>query len=187
MWPFLYIFWGHFTAFTINFQPAVHRVQYRLAGGIKMKFWNFFLFLNCFRLLVDPQNNNMPLFLYFWCLEALNFTLKLVIRHDELENMNHGVLCDTHVKISGTQIIFHWIGLKKLACKHVQHSFVCALTPGGINPPPQFDENRVKSLGQVLYFSLVYIWQTTPAPNVVSVTELTQFCHPRRGFWRPFL
>ena len=60
---------------------------------------------------------------------ALNLALKLVIRHDELENVSHGVLRDALAEeVSGTQILLPWIGLKKLACKHVKHGLVCALT-----------------------------------------------------------
>ena len=44
---------------------------------------------------------------------ALTLILKLEIRHDELEYVNHGVLRDTLVEVSGTQILFQWIGLKK--------------------------------------------------------------------------
>ena len=46
---------------------------------------------------------------------ALNLTLKLVVLHVELENMKHEVLRDALVEALGTQILFHWIGLKKLA------------------------------------------------------------------------
>ena len=45
--------------------------------------------------------------------------LKLVICHGELENVNHGVLRDALVEVSGAQILLHWIGLKKLAYKLV--------------------------------------------------------------------
>ena len=54
--------------------------------------------------------------------------------------MNHKALCDALVEVSGTQILFHLIGLKTLAYKQVKHSLVCALTPeitgGGFHPPP---------------------------------------------------
>ena len=52
---------------------------------------------------------------------ALNLASKLVIRHDELENTNHEVLRDALVEVSGTQILFHWIGFKKLAYKQLKH------------------------------------------------------------------
>ena len=65
--------------------------------------------------------------------------LKFVIRHNEVENVNHGVLRDALVEVSGTQILFHWIGLKKLAYKNVKHSLICAFTPeipgGGVHHP----------------------------------------------------
>ena len=46
--------------------------------------------------------------------------LKLAIRHDELENVNR-VLLDALVEVSGTQILFHWIGLKKLPSIHMRN------------------------------------------------------------------
>ena len=58
---------------------------------------------------------------------ALNLALKLVVRHDELENANHAVLHESF-----------WIGLKKLAYKHVNYNL--ALYPeihwggGGVLP-----------------------------------------------------
>ena len=70
---------------------------------------------------------------------ALNFALKLVVLHVELENVKHGVLHDALVEVSETQILFHWIRLKKLARKHVNYNIVCALypeIPGGGDPPP---------------------------------------------------
>ena len=74
---------------------------------------------------------------------AINLALQLVVRHDELENLKHGVLRDALVEVSVTQILFHWIGLKKLANKHVDYSLVCELHPeipgrGGIHPSPTF-------------------------------------------------
>ena len=50
---------------------------------------------------------------------ASNLTLKLVLHHDELKNVNHIVLFGALVDVSGIQILFHWIGLKKLVQKHV--------------------------------------------------------------------
>ena len=44
---------------------------------------------------------------------ALNVALKLVVLHVELKSVKHGVLRDALVEVSGTQILFHWIGLKK--------------------------------------------------------------------------
>ena len=44
---------------------------------------------------------------------ALILALKSVVRHDELENVKRGILRDAIVEVSGTQILFHWIGLKK--------------------------------------------------------------------------
>ena len=35
--------------------------------------------------------------------------------HDKLKNVNHGVLLDVLVEVSGTQFLFHWIGCKNLA------------------------------------------------------------------------
>ena len=58
---------------------------------------------------------------------ALNLALKLVVLHVELENVKHGVLRDALVEVSETQILFHWIGLEKLAYKNVNYNIVCAL------------------------------------------------------------
>ena len=58
---------------------------------------------------------------------ALNLALKLVVLRDELESVKHGVLRDAHVESSGTQILFQWIGLKKLAHNHVNYNNVCSL------------------------------------------------------------
>ena len=44
---------------------------------------------------------------------ALNLALTLVVHHDELENVKHGAL--VNVEVLGTQILFHWIRIKKLA------------------------------------------------------------------------
>ena len=67
---------------------------------------------------------------------ALNFTLNLVVLHVELENVKHGVLRDALVEVLRNSNPFHWIGLKKLAYKHVNYNIVCALYPE-IRPPPQ--------------------------------------------------
>ena len=48
---------------------------------------------------------------------ALILALKSVVRHDELENVKRGILRDAIVEVSGTQILFHWIGLKKWTCE----------------------------------------------------------------------
>ena len=53
---------------------------------------------------------------------ASNLTLKLVMRHDELKNVNHGVLLGALAEVSGTNILFLWIGLKKLVEKHAKHN-----------------------------------------------------------------
>ena len=60
---------------------------------------------------------------------ALNLAFKLVVRHDELKNVNYGVLHDDLVEVPGTRILFHKIGLKNLAYKHVKNSLVSALSP----------------------------------------------------------
>ena len=60
---------------------------------------------------------------------ALNLAFKLVVRHDELKNVNYGVLHDDLVEVPGTRICFHKIGLKNLAYKHVKNSLVSALSP----------------------------------------------------------
>ena len=54
---------------------------------------------------------------------VLNLGLKLVVRHDDLDNVNHGVLCDALVEVSETKILFHWIGLKKVGIS------ICELQP----------------------------------------------------------
>ena len=78
--------------------------------------------------------------------KALNLALKLVIRHDELENVNQGVLRDALVDILETQILFHWIGLKKLAYNIVHYHLRYQRGWGRWNPPPPYlhilDEKR---------------------------------------------
>ena len=66
-----------------------------------------------------------------------------MVHHDELDNVKHGVLRDTLVEVVGTQILFYWIRLKKLADKHVNYNLVCSLYPEipgggrkGPSPPP---------------------------------------------------
>ena len=60
---------------------------------------------------------------------VLNLALKSVVRNDELDYVKHGVLRDTLVEVLGTQILFHWIGIIKLAKKHVLYNLVCASYP----------------------------------------------------------
>ena len=50
---------------------------------------------------------------------ASNLPLKLAMQNDKLKNVNHVVLRGALVEVSGTQILFHWIGLKYLVQKHV--------------------------------------------------------------------
>ena len=81
----------------------------------KSSLWNYgsFSFANWFYLI-----HRLIICLYFLFLKpgsSLNLALKSVIRHDKLDNMKHGVLRDTLVEVSGIQILFRWIGLKKLA------------------------------------------------------------------------
>ena len=63
---------------------------------------------------------------------ASNLTLKLVLHHDELKNVNHVVL-GALVEVSGIQILFHWTGLKKLVQKACvtkpEKPKKCALSP----------------------------------------------------------
>ena len=61
-------------------------------------------------------------FLFVLIGSALNLALQLGVHHDELENVKgrqveiyKGVLHDALIDVSVTQILFHWIGLKKLA------------------------------------------------------------------------
>ena len=57
---------------------------------------------------------------------ASNLTLKLLLHHDELKNVNHVVARGALVEVSGIQIILQCIGLKKSVQKH---NFVYALSP----------------------------------------------------------
>ena len=50
---------------------------------------------------------------------ALNLALKLMMSHDELEKVKHGVLLDALLEVWGTRILFHSIRLKKFVYKHV--------------------------------------------------------------------
>ena len=72
---------------------------------------------------------------------AFYLAFKLVVIHVKLKNVKHGVLRDAPVEVSETQILFHLIGLKKLAYTPVNYNIVCALYAeipggGGINNPP---------------------------------------------------
>ena len=71
-----------------------------------MEFSNFFF---CLFVLLDPQINYLVL---FFNSDDSNLTLKLMLHHDELKNVNHVVLRGALVEVSGIQILFHWIGLK---------------------------------------------------------------------------
>ena len=77
--------------------------------------FKFFLLLICSGLII---------YFYFYFLilmtgSASNLTLMLVLHHDEHKNVNHVVIRGALVEVSGIQILFHWIGLKKLVQKHV--------------------------------------------------------------------
>ena len=48
-----------------------------------------------------------PQLKYFFSLVIRNLALQLVVLHVKLENMEHGVLRDALVEVSGTQIVFH--------------------------------------------------------------------------------
>ena len=79
--------------------------------------------------------------------------------------MKHGVLHDALVEVSGTQNLFHWIGLKKLTYEDVNYNIVCALYPeipgGGVEstPPPQpiLDKNSPNRIG-LSNLILIYVW-----------------------------
>ena len=74
---------------------------------------------------------------------ALNLALKLVVLHVELENVKHGVLHDALVEVSETQILFHWIGLKKLAFNQVNYNIVHSAP----HPQPILDKNSPTGIG----------------------------------------
>ena len=71
---------------------------------------------------------------------ALNLALKLVVLNVELQNVKHGDLHGAPIEVTETQILFHWIGLKKLAYKLVNYNIVCGQYPEipgeGVDPPP---------------------------------------------------
>ena len=87
---------------------------------------------------------------------ALNLALKTVVRHDELNNVKHGVPLDIHVVVSGTQILFHWIGLKMLT----NIILVFASYPE-IPPTYKRRKNRRTALGFTSQISL--LWFCSPA------------------------
>ena len=84
---------------------------------------------------------------------ALNLALKLVVLHVELKNVKHGVVRDALVDVLRTQILFHWIGLKKLAINMciVHYNFVVHYILRYHPPPPQpiLDKNRTNGIGLV--------------------------------------
>ena len=55
----------------------------------------------------------------------LNLALKLVVLNVELQNVKHGDIHGALIEVTETQILFHWIGLKKLAYKHLNYNIVC--------------------------------------------------------------
>ena len=67
---------------------------------------------------------------------ALNLALKLVVLHVELKNVKHGVVRDALVEVLRTQILLHWIGLKKLAMNMCITTFVVHYILR-YHPPPQ--------------------------------------------------
>ena len=78
--------------------------------------------------LIDPQINNLFYFLILITGSASNLIFRLVLRHAELKNVNHGVHRGALVEVSGTQTIYHWIGLKKMVPKHVKHNLMCIIS-----------------------------------------------------------
>ena len=84
---------------------------------------------------------------------ALNLAFKLVVLHVELENVKHGVLLDVLVEVSETQLLFHWIGIKKLVYKINMWSTTLLVnyTPkyqgGGGGPQPILDKNSPTGIG----------------------------------------
>ena len=96
---------------------TLYRRYYKMSAGstlkqVVQKLNFFFFFLEFWNFSYSKLFYLIPRFLFLMTVSATNLALKLVIRHDELENVNHGVLCAALVEVSGTQIIFHWIGLK---------------------------------------------------------------------------
>ena len=67
----------------------------------------FLIFLKV--VLLDPSLH----ILFLMTGSALTLALKLMMRHDELKNVKHGVLRGALVEVWGTQILFHSIRLKK--------------------------------------------------------------------------
>ena len=88
------------------FLTTVHWVQYRLAGRKIKIFYRFTFFSFAYLIYLIPK---LIIYFYFLILmtgSASNLTLKLVVLHDELESVKHGVLHDTLVEVSGTQVHF---------------------------------------------------------------------------------
>ena len=76
----------------------------------------FFSFANFFTLI--PRILICHYFLFLMSGSVLNLALQSLVHHDELKNVKYGVRL---VEVSGTQILFHCIGLKKLAYEHVNY------------------------------------------------------------------
>ena len=105
---FAYILWT-LCHLKKKFETPVHWVRYRLAAFKKCVF--------CKSFLLDPQINTLFYFLILMTGSSSNFELKMMMCHDKLKNVNHGVLRDALVEVSGTPILFNWIGLKILIKK----------------------------------------------------------------------
>ena len=92
------------------FLTTVHWVQYRLAGSRKINFFLSIIFFSfAYLIYLFPK---LDIYFYFLILmtgSASNMTLKLVVLHDELESVKHGVLRDALVEVSGTQVHFRSI------------------------------------------------------------------------------
>ena len=64
---------------------------------------NYFLIANLFHLILI----NYLFILIIILMTGSALTLKLVLQHDELKNVNHVVLRGALVEVSGIQILFH--------------------------------------------------------------------------------
>ena len=64
---------------------------------------NYFLIANLFHLILI----NYLFILIIILMTGSALTLKLVLHHDELKNVNHVVLRGALVEVSGIQILFH--------------------------------------------------------------------------------